>query len=151
MPKVFVIGGPNGAGKTTAAVRLVHDFLGLREYVNADAIASGLSRYNPESVALQAGRSMLRRLAELVEERAHFAFEATLAARSFAPMLWKWQLQGYEVHLIFLWLGTPELALARVAERVRAGGHGLPEEIIRRRYTSGRRNFITLYAPLAAG
>jgi predicted ABC-type ATPase len=94
MPKVFVIGGPNGAGKTTAANRLVPDFLGLREYVNADVIATGLSGFNSETVAMQAGRMMLRRLAELVHERADFAFESTLAARSFAPKLRQWGAQG---------------------------------------------------------
>jgi predicted ABC-type ATPase len=149
MPTVFVIGGPNGAGKTTAAMRLVPRSLGLREYVNADAIAVGLSPFNPDRMALQAGRLMIERLAKLARDRTDFAFEATLAGRLFAPMLRKWQTEGYEVHVIYLWLQSVELAIARVAEAVGRGGHDIPVDVIRRRYEAGRRNFVTLYRPIA--
>lgn len=149
MPDIFLIGGPNGAGKTTAAMRLVPGFLGLREFVNADGIAAGISPFNRQAVAMQAGRLMLQRLAGLAQARADFAFETTLAPKTFVPLLRGWQSAGHAVHLVYLWLPTAELAIKRVAQRERAGGHGLPPEIIRRRFLSGWRNFLDLYLPLA--
>jgi predicted ABC-type ATPase len=146
---VVVIGGPNGAGKTTAAASLLPRGLQIRDFVNADAIASGLSAFAPERVAIQAGRIMLGRLAELARKRESFAFETTLASRSFAPFLRRLQGDGYRVHVIYIWLRRPELAVRRVAERVRRGGHDIPEEVIRRRYRSGLENFIRLFRPLA--
>ena len=149
MPDVFVIGGPNGAGKTTAARGMLPSFVGVSQFVNADEIARGLSGFAPETVAREAGRIMLRRLRHLVEQRVDFAFETTLASRSFAPWLVGLQDTGFDVHLVYLWLPTPELAVQRVARRVQAGGHHVPEGIIRRRYERGRENFQRLYAPLA--
>lgn len=149
MPRVFVIGGPNGAGKTTASMALFPDRLQCPEYVNADAIAAGISPFRPESVALEAGKIMLRRIRALAEAGEDFAFETTMASRSFAPFLRECIAKGYAVHLLFVWLKSPELAIDRVAHRVAAGGHHIPEDVVRRRYTRGIQNFLNLYTPLA--
>ena len=147
-PTIVVIAGPNGAGKSTTAPVLLDELLGLREFVNADAIAQGLSAYAPEEVALQAGRVMLSRLRQLAKARKSFAFETTLASRSFAPWLRKQKAAGYTVCMLFLYLPSPEFALGRVAERVRSGGHHVPEKLVRRRYEAGLENFFRLYQPL---
>lgn len=148
-PHTIVIAGPNGAGKTTLAPFLLRDRLGLREYVNADPIALGLSAFDPGGVAIEAGRVMLKRLYDLGNQRRTFAFETTLAAKSYAPWLRRLRNSGYTIQLSFVWLRSPDLAVQRVRERVRAGGHEVPEAIIRRRYHKGLTNFWTLYAPLA--
>lgn len=148
-PQLVLIGGPNGAGKSTAAPQLLRDTLDVAEFVNADAIASGLSGFHPESAALQAGRVMLARLRDLASRRADFAFESTLASRSFAPWIRGLKHSGYVFRLAFLWLPSPEMAIARVAARVKAGGHDIPDSTVRRRYYSGLRNFFSLYHPIA--
>jgi predicted ABC-type ATPase len=144
-PVVVILAGPNGAGKSTAAPALLQGTLGVTEFVNADAIASGLSAFNVEGAAIAAGRIMLQRLKSLGRQRASFAFETTLASRSFARWLADLQRDGYAVHMVFLWLSSAELAVQRVADRVAMGGHGVPEETVRRRYRTGLRNFLTLY------
>ena len=144
-PLVVIIAGPNGAGKSTSARHLLQNALSVHEFVNADIIASGLSAFQPEKVALAAGRIMLRRMKELAAARADFAFETTLASRTFAPWLAKLRSTGYRTHLAFLALPSPELAISRVAARVRQGGHSIPEDVIRRRYEAGLRNFFSLY------
>jgi predicted ABC-type ATPase len=149
MPHLIVIAGPNGAGKSTAAPALLPQTLGITEFVNADAIALGLSAFAPETVAFSAGRIMLNRLRQLANQQANFAFETTLATRSYAPWIANLRENGYRFHLIFLWLPNPELAISRVQERVRTGGHNVPEETIRRRYHAGIRNFFQLYRSLA--
>jgi predicted ABC-type ATPase len=149
MPNVFVIGGCNGAGKTTASLAILPELLDCQEFVNADAIAAGLSPLNPDAMAARAGRIMLERLKYLQTIGADFAFETTLAARSFAPFLSQCKKQGYVVHVLYFWLDSPELAIQRVARRVLSGGHSIPEETIRRRYERGRSNLIELYLPLA--
>lgn len=151
MPRIYMIGGPNGAGKSTAALSLLPKGLNCEEFVNADAIASGLSPFRPESVALEAGRLMIERIRRLAKGKRSFAFETTMAARSFAPFLRDCRADGYEIQLIFLWLNSPELALARIADRVRQGGHDITEEIVRRRYRRGLKNFFDLYISLADG
>jgi len=130
-PNVIVIAGPNGSGKSTAAPALLRDYLGITEFVNADVIAQGLSAFGSENVSIQAGRIMLNRLKELASEKADFAFETTLAARSYASWLTKLQQAGYRAHLIYLWLPSAELAIARVANRVQRGGHDIPEDVVR--------------------
>lgn len=143
-----MIAGPNGAGKTTFA----REFLPLEAdcpvFVNADLIAAGLSPFRPEAAALRAGRVMLEEIAGHVARRTSFAFETTLAGRSYATAIPGWQALGYHVKLFFLGLSHPDFAVARVAERVRQGGHDVPEAIVRRRFVAGRRNFEHLYRPL---
>ena len=148
-PQVIIIAGPNGAGKSTLAPFLLRDALGVLEYVNADPIALGLSGFDPASVAIAAGRVMLRRLYELANQGKTFAFESTLAAKSYAPWIEELCSRGYSFQLMFLWLRNADLAVQRVQERVRAGGHDVREDVIRRRYASGLRNFWKLYQPLA--
>jgi predicted ABC-type ATPase len=148
-PNVVVLAGPNGAGKSTSSVSLLQGALGVDEFVNADVIARGLSGFEPERAALAAGRIMLARLRELARQRRSFAFETTLASRTFAPWLADLIQTGYQFHLIFLWLPNADLAVARVAARVREGGHNVPEDTIRRRYDAGLRNFFGLYQPMA--
>ena len=149
-PKLIVIAGCNGAGKSTLAPHLLRDTFGLTEYVNADTIAQGLSAFAPEKVALEAGRVMLKRLRELAARRAHFAFESTLASRFYAPWIAGLKQQGYEFDLFFIWLNSPELAVRRVEERVKLGGHPIEETTIRRRYRRGLHNYFALYQPLAS-
>lgn len=148
-PAVVVLAGPNGAGKSTAARTLLQGALGVSEFVNADEIARGLSGFNPEGVAIAAGRIMLARLRELAAQRASFAFETTLASRSFAPWLKELSASDYTIHLVFLWLPSAEVAVERVAQRVRTRGHHVPTDTVRRRYERGLDNFRLLYRPLA--
>ena len=149
MPKIVVIAGPNGAGKSTTAPRLLRSALSVNEFVNADTIAAGLSAFAPETVAMAAGRAMLARIKILAATRADFAFETTLASRTFAPWLRGLQQSGYTVHVIYLWLNNVDLAVARVGERVRHGGHAVPEPTVRRRYERSLFNFFNLYRPFA--
>jgi predicted ABC-type ATPase len=145
-PAVVVLAGPNGAGKSTLAEGLLVGVLRVSEYVDADVFARALPR--SPAAALTAGRAMLRRLDELAAARRSFGFETTLASRSFAPRIRGLTRAGYERHLIFLWLPSADLAVARVEDRVRRGGHAVPEDTVRRRYRSGLRNFFRLYQSL---
>jgi predicted ABC-type ATPase len=148
-PQVIVIAGPNGAGKSTIAPFLLRDRFGLMNYVNADTIASGLSAFAPENFALEAGRIMLKQLHDMAGKGIDFAFESTLASRSYARWLRRLCVQGYDFHLFFMWLQSPEIAIQRVQERVRMGGHHIQEEVIRRRYRKGVYNFFDLYQSIA--
>lgn len=148
-PQAIILAGPNGAGKTTAARGVLHDYFRLGEFVNADTIAAGLAAFAPERTAFAAGRIMLERLHELGSQRADFAFETTMASRTFAPWLKSLRADGYEVHVVYMWLRSPELAIKRVSARVRQGGHHVPDETVRRRYRAGIANFFSLYMPLA--
>jgi len=145
---VVVLAGPNGSGKSTIAPELLKGALTVKEFVNADTIAQGLSGFAPEGSALEAGKVMIRRLRELAHRGENFAFETTLASRFFAQWLSGLRAKGYAVHLMFLWLPSVEFAIKRVAERVRMGGHDIPEETIRRRYGAGLRNLFALYQPV---
>ena len=149
MPHVIVIAGPNGSGKSTTAPAILNGVLGVTEFVNADTIAQGLSAFNPEKAAFQAGRIMLDRLQVLAAAKEDFAFETTLASKTFAHWLKGLKANGYSFHLFFLWLPSPDFAIARVAERVCMGGHNVPEETIRRRYHAGLNNFFQLYRQIA--
>jgi predicted ABC-type ATPase len=148
-PHVIVLAGPNGAGKSTSAPALLKGKLGVSEFVNADVIASGLSAFEPQRVALQAGRLMLERLDELARLRADFAFETTLASRTFAPWLERLIERGYEFHLLYLSLPEPSISNARVTLRVALGGHHVPAETVERRFRRGIANFFDLYRPIA--
>lgn len=147
-PQIIILAGPNGAGKSTLAPVLLRDTLGLLEFVNADTIAAGLSGFQPERAAVEAGRIMLKRLHELAARKLSFAFETTLATRSYAGWLARLKQDGYHMGLLFVWLQSPELTVQRVRQRVLAGGHSIPEEIVRRRYDKGVKNFFSLYQPL---
>jgi len=149
-PNLVVLGGPNGAGKTTASRRILVGPLAVDEFVNADIIAQGISAFDPESAAMQAGRVMIERLRQLTARRVSVALETTLASRSFAPMAKELAIVGYHFRVVFLWLPSAEMALERVRERVLLGGHNVPEEVVRRRYEAGLRNFFRIYSPIAA-
>jgi len=149
MPQVFVIGGPNGAGKTTLAETLLPDYLKVSEYVNADLIAGGLSAFNPGTVALEAGRLMLKRIHELAEKGVDFAYETTLASRSFSVFLEGLKERGYSVTLLYVWLRSPDLAVKRVRLRAEAGGHDVSREIVIRRYRRGLLNLRQSYLRLS--
>ncbi|WP_417735952.1 AAA family ATPase [Rosistilla oblonga] len=147
-PTVYVIAGPNGAGKTTFAQEYLLKHANCDEFVNADLIAAGLSPYKPESQSVAAGRLMLDRIDELTSAKQIFAFETTLAGRGHVKRLRRMRnKQGYRIVVFFIWLPSVEQAVARVAARVREGGHAIPEPTIRRRYRLGIQNFGQLYAP----
>lgn len=148
MPNLYIIAGCNGAGKTTASYTVLPEILECKEFVNADSIAAGLSPFNPESVALEAGRLMLQRISSLLEEKVDFAFETTLSTRSYASFIRKAKATGYKVTLLYFWLNSPEFAMSRVAERVERGGHNIPDDIISRRYYRGIFNLLRLYIPI---
>jgi predicted ABC-type ATPase len=148
-PALVVLAGPNGAGKSTAAPILIRDTLGIKDFVNADVIARGLSGFAPETAALAAGRVMLTRLHQLAARRVDFAFETTLAGRSYAPWIAQAKADGYEFHLVYLWVPSAETSIGRIAERVAHGGHDVDDETVRRRYRSSMANFHLLYRPLA--
>jgi predicted ABC-type ATPase len=147
-PQVAVLAGINGAGKTTASTPLLREALKIPSFMNADTIARGLNAFNVESEALKAGRIMLEHLRALAAARRSFAFETTLSGRAYAPWLRGLVSNGYAVHLFYYWLRSPDLAVQRVADRVRAGGHHIPEETVRRRYARSAGNFLTLYRPV---
>jgi predicted ABC-type ATPase len=144
---IFIIGGPNGAGKTTAAKRLLPDVLGTSEFVNADEIARGLSPFNGDQAAIAAGRAMLQRMSDLVRLEQSFAFETTCSGKSHLRLLEVCKKSGWRLTLIFLWLSSAEMAVERVAQRVRAGGHNIPRDVIHRRYAAGVRNMNAVSAP----
>ena len=145
LPKLYIIAGCNGAGKTTASFTILPEVLGCKEFINADEIAKGLSPFQPESVAVQAGRIMLARMDELLQKGETFAFETTLATKSYKQKIEWAQANGYEVTLLFFWLDSPNIAKKRVAQRVAEGGHNIPLETIERRYYNGIANLFTIY------
>lgn len=147
-PTLYIIAGCNGAGKTTASYSVLPDLLECREFVNADEIAKGLSPFNPESVAIEAGKLMLQRIDLLLSQRKTFAIETTLATRSHASLVKRAQEKGYYVALLFFWLPSPEMAAMRVAKRVSEGGHNIPAETIYRRYWLGLQNFFEIFTPI---
>jgi predicted ABC-type ATPase len=146
--KVIIIAGPNGAGKTTFAREFLPHEAGCPVFLNADLIAAGLAPFAPETAAVQAGRLMLTELSRHFSAGDSFAFEPTLSGRGYAQHIRTWQAAGYRVKLTFLQLDNADEAVARVAQRVRQGGHDIPEATIRRRFAAGRLNFEQLYAPL---
>ena len=148
-PNVIILAGPNGAGKSTISNSLIRVQFGCANYVNADTIARGLSAFDVETMALKAGRIMLQHLHELAAARQDFAFETTLASKTFAPWIAELKAGGYQFHLVFLWLSSADVAIRRVQTRVREGGHSIPEDTIRRRYDRGIETFFQLYRPLA--
>jgi len=148
MPNLYLIGGPNGAGKTTVAFRLFPDILHSKEFVNADFIAKGLSAFDTESVAIAAGLLMVERIHELRSKSKDFAFEATLASRSLVQFIKECKKDAYLITLIFVWIESVELAKQRIQERVREGGHPIPDDVITRRYRRSILNLRNVYLPL---
>ena len=147
--KILIIAGPNGAGKTTFAQEFLPGEAECPIFVNADLIAAGLSPFTPELAAVRAGRIMLEQIHEHVRKGEGFAFETTLSGRIYMRLIPRWQAEGYIVKLFFLRLPLPEMAIARVRQRVAAGGHNVPEDVIRRRFDAGREHFESSYKPLA--
>ena len=147
-PRCIVIAGPNGAGKTTFARRYLPEDAGMVYFVNADLIAGGLSPLKPQLAAIAAARIVLREIDRLAAQRVDFAFETTLATRSYVSLVRKAQDAGYKVTLLFIWIDSPTTAVQRVAERVVKGGHNIPSEVIERRYHRGLFNLINLYIPI---
>jgi predicted ABC-type ATPase len=146
-PSIVALAGPNGAGKSTVGSTLLRETLGITTFVNADVIAQGLSGFDPEGAAFEAGRILLERFDDLARRRTSFAFETTLSGRAYLRRILQLVERGYRFHVVFVWLRSPELAVARVRERVRSGGHSIPEHVVRRRYRSGLRNLFQLYLP----
>lgn len=146
--KIIIIAGPNGAGKTTFAEEFLPKEANCPIFVNADLIAAGLAPFDPERAAFKAGRLMLAEIHEHSRRGAIFAFETTLSGRGYARLIPKWRREGYVVKLFFLRLASPELALDRVRQRVREGGHDVPALTVRRRFAAGLRNFVEVYRPL---
>lgn len=147
--KIIIIAGPNGAGKTTFALEFLPREANCPVFVNADLIAEGISPFSPEVGAFHAGRLMLGEIKRHTARGDSFAFETTLSGRTYAHLIPKWQGMGYKVKLIFLYLPDVATAIARVKNRVKQGGHNVPEQIIRRRHENGWRNFQRLYKQLA--
>jgi len=149
LKEIVLLGGPNGAGKTTAARVLLPEFFDLHPFLNADEIARRLSPEDLETAAFAAGRQMLAEMRALVRNGHSFAIETTCAGKSYLRFLEQCKLDGWRITLLYFWLPTPEMAIARVARRVSSGGHTIPSDVIRRRYYAGISNMRNLYLPLA--
>jgi predicted ABC-type ATPase len=146
---LYIIAGCNGAGKTTASFTILPEILNCKEFVNADEIAKGLSPFQPEKVSIEAGRIMLERINDLMNSQENFAFETTLATRSYKSKIFLAKEKGYHVTLLFFWLRNVDLAIERVKTRVLEGGHHVENEVIRRRYKKGIKNLFEIYLPIA--
>ena len=147
-PNLYIIAGPNGAGKTTFAKEFLPHYAKCKNFVNADLIAQGLSPFSPEAAAMHAGRLLLKQIRLLASKRSDFGFETTLSGVTYVSLLRKLRNQGYQIHLFFLWIPTVEVALARIADRVRRGGHDIPEQVVRRRFQKGTQNLFKLHRSL---
>lgn len=147
--ELYIIAGCNGAGKTTASFTILPEMLDCKEFVNADEIARGLSPFQPEKVSFKAGRIMLERITDLLESKENFAFETTLATKSYRPIIRLARADGYNVTLLFFWLQNVNLAIERVKTRVLEGGHNIETEVIERRYKRGIKNLFEIYLPIA--
>lgn len=145
---LYIIAGCNGAGKSTVSFTILPEILDCKEFVNADEIARGLSPFQPEKVAISAGRIMLNRINELIEKNQNFAFETSLATKSNKSKVIQAQQKGYKVTLLFFWLQSVDLAIERVRNRVKEGGHNIDTEIIKSRYSKGIHNLFDIYLPI---
>lgn len=148
MPTLYIIAGCNGAGKTTASYTVLPAMLNCKEFVNADSIAAGISPFQPEKVAFEAGRLMLERIHQLIDDNVTFAFETTLSTLSYKDTIKKCRAKGYKVTLLYFWLNSPDLAIERIKIRVSRGGHHIPDNVVKRRYKRGLHNFFALFMPL---
>ncbi len=148
IPHLYVISGCNGSGKTTASFNFLPQILECDEFINADEIARGLSPLNPNKAAIESGRILISKINKLMGEGKDFAFETTLATKSYTRTIQKAKSLGYQITLIYLWLDTVNLAFERVKSRVIEGGHNVPNNTIQRRYYSGIKNLFELYIPI---
>jgi len=148
-PRCIVIAGPNGAGKTTFAREFLPNEAGVLHFVNADLIASGLSPLRPESAGIAAGKLVLAELDRLAKAKADFAFESTLSGLTYASRFKAWKSQGYRIEMVYLRIDSSQLALRRIAARVREGGHNVPRKDVLRRFERSWKNFVNVYRPLA--
>lgn len=148
MPNLYIISGCNGSGKTTASYTLLPDLLGCRQFVNSDEFAKSLSPFNPAAASVTASRYMMMKINYMLGRYEDFSIETTLATRSLLKIIEEAQSVGYEVTLLYFWLNSPELAVKRVRDRVAAGGHDIPENVIRRRYVMGLKYFFETYKPV---
>ena len=149
MPNLYIISGCNGSGKTTASYTMLPEILGCSQFVNSDEFAKGLSPFRPEAASVSASRYMLIKTRFLFERNEDFGIETTLSTRSLRKTIRLAQARGYFVTVLYFWLNSPELAIERVRARVSTGGHGIPEDVIRRRYYMGLRYFFEDYRDLA--
>ncbi len=145
MKELYIIGGSNGAGKTTFAKEFLPGYVHCPRFVNPDLIAAGLSPFNPEAVAARAGRLMLEEVGSLIHNGKSFAFESTLSGKTYLHLIKQAKAAGYVIHLFYLWIPDPSLAVARIRDRVDSGGHDVPELDVRRRYERTLRNFFDMY------
>ena len=148
MPRLYIISGCNGAGKTTASYTLLPEMLECSQFVNSDEFAKGLAPFSPERASIKASRYMVMKIRYLFQRKEDFAIETTLATRTLLNTIRQARDEGYTVTLLYFWLNSPDLAVARVKARVEAGGHNIPEETVRRRYSMGLRYFFEDYAPI---
>lgn len=148
---LYIIAGCNGAGKTTASFTILPEIIACKEFVNADEIARGLSPFQPEKAAFEAGRIMLNRITDLLDRNESFAFETTLATKSYRFKIEEAKTKGYTTALLFFWLQSVELAQERVKTRVTEGGHTIEPEVIERRYHRGIKNLFEIYLPCVDG
>lgn len=149
MPKLYILSGCNGSGKTTASYTLLPEMLECTEFVNSDEFAKSFSPFNPSEATIVASHFMLMRIEYLLSRKEDFSIETTLATRSLVGIINTAKAAGYSITLLYFWLSSPELAIQRVRNRVKAGGHNIPENVIRRRYIMGLQYFFETYIPLS--
>ena len=148
MPRLYIIAGPNGSGKTTFAKEFLPHYAHCPNFVNADLIALGLAPFSPVTVSIKAGKLLLGQIKEFIDRRADFAFESTLAGRTYISLIKAVRQRGYSVTILFLWMPDVKLARARIKQRVKDGGHDVPFEDVKRRFGRSRINFLKFYKPL---
>jgi predicted ABC-type ATPase len=149
MPKLYIIAGPNGAGKTTFAKEFLPNYVKCSNFVNADLIALGLSPFSPSNVNIKAGKLLLSEIDNFIDHKDDFAFETTLAGKTYVNLIKETKSKGYFVHIFFLWIPNMYLAKERIKQRVKQGGHHVPDADVKRRLDRSLKNFLDLYMPLA--
>lgn len=144
----YIIAGPNGSGKTTFAREFFPNYVKCSNFINADLIAQGLSPFSPRQAALQSGKLVLKQIEDLTAREADFGFETTLSGKTYLRHFHELRNKGYKLHLFFLWIPSPQLAVARIKGRVAQGGHHVPTEDVNRRFVRSLYNFFHIYLPI---